>query len=210
MTVATIHTLAQGSASESIPMADDSQDGSEKDRNAPTVRDLKGPKAVSADTIPDVFGQYVPPRPPPEASRHRTIDLKPVRLSDEVDPRRWRTERRLATPERPARGQRALWLAGGALILLALVAWALVRASAPSEKSPVVVAAPSAPAAASVPTASARAPDRTETPPAPASAIGSNKSLPSPSSGVPTSESTPPKAIRTREVKKKRKDPWLE
>src|SRR5688572_275458 len=111
--------LPRGSSA-SIPMAKDSEDGSEKDRNAPTVRDLKGPSLVSADTIPDVIGQYVPPRPPPEASRHRTIDLKPVRLSDEADPRRWRTERRLVTPERPerpAKRKRALWMTSGALLL---------------------------------------------------------------------------------------------
>src|SRR5688572_6790137 len=147
MTVATMHILAQEFASESIPMADDSQDGSEKDRNAPTVRDLKkGPSPASADTIPDVFGQYVPPRPPPEASRHRTIDLKPVRLSDEADPRRWRTERRLATPGRPQKRPGGLWVA--ALILLALGAWALVWVSAALEKTKPAVVPPSpAPAA---------------------------------------------------------------
>ena len=193
-------------------MADDSQDGSEKDRNAPTVRDLKkGPSPVSDDTIPDVFGQYVPPRPPPEASHHRTIDLKPVRLSDEADPRRWRTERRLVSPERRAKRHWAFWLASGALILLALGAWALVRASAPPEMpGPAVVAAPPTPAAVRVPTAPVRVPVRPETPPAPSSPIGSSNALLSPNSGAPPSESTPPKATRGREVPKKRKDPWLE
>jgi hypothetical protein len=197
-------------------MADDSQDGSEKDRNAPTVRDLKGPSPVSADTIPDVIGQYSPPRPPPEASRHRTIDIKPVRLSDEADPRRWRTERRLVTPERPAKRQWALWLAGGALVLLALGAWALVRTSAPPEKpGPAVVAAPSVAAAAAAPTASARAPDRAEAPTAPASPIASTNTVPLPNMDAPNphgpkSESTPAKPTRARESAKKHKGPWLE
>jgi hypothetical protein len=195
-------------------MADDSKDGSEKDRNAPTVRDLKGPSSVSADTIPDLIGQYSPPRPPPEASHHRTIDLKPVRLSDEADPRRWRTERRLVSPERPAKRPGSLWVA--ALVLLAIGAWALVWVSAALEKTkPAVVVSPPAPAAVAAPTASARAPDRTEAPTAPASPIAPANPAPRPNADAPIpdapkSESTPPKPTRPRETAKKRKDPWLE
>jgi hypothetical protein len=203
-------SLPKGSASASIPMAKDSQDGSEKDRNAPTVRELGGPSPVSTDTIPDLIGQYVPPRPPPVASRHRTIDLKPVRLSDEADPRRWRTERRLFTPERPAKRKRALWVTSGALLLLGLGAWALVRGlAAPASPGPAVASPPTA-AAATVPTASAPVPDRTETPTTPPSPVGSTNTMPAPNSDVPKSESTLPKAPRARESPKKRKDPWLE
>jgi len=81
-------------------MADNPTDGSEKDRNAPTVRELKGPGAPS-DTLPDVVGVYVPPRSLPGPADHRTMDLKSVRLSDYVDARRALTERRLVSPPRP-------------------------------------------------------------------------------------------------------------
>ena len=108
-------------------MADEPRDGSDKNRDAPTVRDLKGPE-LSSDTLPDVVGLYVPPRPLPEVSSHRTLDLRSVRLSDEADPRRARTQRRLESPvgpEAPPRRRLAPWLFVGAVALLAAGAWAL-------------------------------------------------------------------------------------
>jgi hypothetical protein len=187
-------------------MADESSDGSEKDRNAPTVRDLKGP-SVPGDTMPDVVGLYVPPRPLPETTPHRTIDIKPVRLSAETDPRQFRTERRLVSPKRGEPRLPLLWFGGGLAILLALGAWALLQkpsspsaltsARVPTAPAPVAAsaAALSAPARPSAASLSAQAPPRSAAPP------------PSAPLAAPAA---PPKAGSARDTQKKRKDPWLE
>src|SRR6187397_577014 len=101
-------------------MADEPSDGSDKNRDAPTVRDLTGPE-LSSDTLPDVVGLYVPPRPLPEPSDHRTLDLRSIRLSDAADPRRALTERRLVSPPQPSKPKRRLgpWLGALAVLLLA-------------------------------------------------------------------------------------------
>src|SRR5262245_12832211 len=102
-------------------MADDSSDDSEKDRNAPTVRDLV-PRALSSDTVPEIVGQYHPPRPLPEVSQHRTLDLSSVRVSP--DPRRTApTERRLVSPARPEPKSSRWWLVGGLVLLVGALLW---------------------------------------------------------------------------------------
>ena len=192
-------------------MADEPSDGSEKDRNAPTVRDLKGP-SVPGDTMPDIVGLYVPPRPLPETTQHRTIDIKPVRLSAETDPRQFRTERRLVSPSRRERRLPVLWLVGGLAILLALGAWALLQkpsspsalTPAPVRSAPVPIAASAAaqlaPVRLSATSLAAPAPPRTVVPPpsAPPAAQG------------PEAPAAAPKAGSARDTQKKRKDPWLE
>jgi hypothetical protein len=186
-------------------MADDSKDG-EKDRNAPTVRDIKGSRALPADTIPDVVGQYVPPRAPPEATHHRTIDLKAVRLSDEADPRRWRTQRRLVSPERsPSRSRLPLALVVGLVLLLAFGAWALLRSPAASEdaRSVALPAPESPPTASAIPPAPPVTPPRLDVPPPPVPSTAVE-------SETQPAEPTPQRPPRPREAAKKRKDPWLE
>src|SRR6187455_3328026 len=121
-------------------MADEPRDGSDKNRDAPTVRDLTGPK-LSSDTLPDVVGLYVPPRPLPEVSSHRTLDLRSVRLSDEADPRRALTQLRLESPPVPPPARRGVrpWLALAALLLLAAGVGAFfwkTRPAAPEARTP--------------------------------------------------------------------------
>jgi len=188
-------------------MADDSSDGSDKDRNAATVPDLKGP-VLGGDTVPEVVGVYAPPRPLPEVSQHRTVDLKSIRLSDLADPRRALTERRLVSPPRPPKASALPWLAGGVagLGLAAAALWLVLR------DSPKVSAPPSAPAQRSSvsPPAAARSTVEPLGPHAePSEPVGSG----APTSTTPVldaSPSAPQKAPRARESTKKRKDPWLE
>ncbi|HEX6273276.1 MAG TPA: hypothetical protein VFZ53_09555 [Polyangiaceae bacterium] len=191
-------------------MADDSSDGSDKDRNAATVRDMKGP-ALGGDTVPEVIGVYAPPRPLPEVSQHRTVDLKSIRLSDLADPRRALTERRLVSPPRPPKASALPWLAGGVagLGLAAAALWLVLRDS--SEVS--------APASAPAQRSSASSPAATSSTVEPLGPASEPSELSEPSgSGAPTSttpvldasSSPPQKAPRARESTKKRKDPWLE
>jgi hypothetical protein len=190
-------------------MADEPRDGSDKNRDAPTVRDLKGPE-LSSDTLPDVVGLYVPPRPLPEASSHRTLDLRSVRLSDEADPRRALTQLRLESPPVPPPAWRRVrpWLALAAVLLLAAAGGAFfwkTRPAPPEAPTPVQPAAvtkslvTAAGASRSVP---ALAPARSAEP-APSATPGE----PGPKSGA---DSPAPAKARPRDSSKKRKDPWLE
>lgn len=190
-------------------MADDPTDGSEKDRNAPTVRELKGP-SVPSDTLPDVIGVYVPPRALPGPADHRTMDLKSVRLSDYVDARRALTERRLVSPPEPTRRRSALWLVPALLIALGVGAWFFFRNPAPralgdasqAEPKPAstVTEAPHVPAPSASPSVVV-APSVIHEPPlsGPETKIEEKPSAPAPA-----------KSQRSRDAEKKRKDPWLE
>ncbi len=194
-------------------MADDSKNGSEKDRNAPTVRDL-APRAVSSDTVPDVIGQYVPPRPLPGVSDHRTLDLKSVHLSPQFDPRRALTERRIVMPayEEPKPSKR--WLVAGLLVLFAIGAWLVVLGLASSNE---VTSVPTASPAAAVPPVAAPPPRATPSAaPAPASptqAASSASELAAPKETEtrvePPAASALPKPA-AREPEKKRREPWLQ
>lgn len=196
-------------------MADDPSDGSEKDRNAPTVRELKGPGSPS-DTVPDLIGVYVPPRALPEAAQHRTMDLKSVRLSDYVDSRRALTERRLVSPPReeppPEARRRAFWLVPVIVFALGIWAWLFIRETTSSvvvepsrvESSPTPVATPKAsePPANSAPSAVAVTPTLVPEPaPTPASEPKADEKVNAPA---------PVKAQRSREAEKKRINPWVE
>jgi len=185
-------------------MADQPKDGSDKDE-IPTQRDLK-PPSISSDTVPDVFGQYVPPRPLPEASRHRTLDLKSVRLSDEADPRRAPTELRLQSPARPERGPFPIWIVLVVVALIGVSAWAFLT--------------PPAPAAA--PVDKPAAPPRREEPARPVATTEPMKNAPAEAPSVVPTPTSPaltassvapplPKPARSgSEAAKKRRDPWLE
>jgi hypothetical protein len=182
-------------------MADDPSHG-DKDRNAPTVRELDRPTS-SGDTVPDLIGMYVPPRPLPAASEHRTMDLKSVRLSDQLDPRRALTERRLVSPPQHARGRAALWMAAGAVVLLGVLAWLFL-----AEPTPPAALAPPRKLAPPPPTqASAGAPKALATAPSTREAAPTSKAS-GPSVEAPAAPA--PKTSRPRESSKKRKDPWLE
>jgi len=192
-------------------MADDPTDGNEKDRNAPTVRELKGPCAPK-DTVPDLIGVYVPPRALPEAAQHRTMDLKSVRLSDYVDSRRALTERRLVSPpqEPPQEARRrVLWLVPVIVFALGIWAWLFIRESTSSvivepsrvESSPTPVATP-APIEPTARSALSGSPSVVPEPPPPAAS--------GPKADEKANAPTPPKAQRSREAEKKRNEPWLE
>ena len=190
-------------------MADDPTDGSEKDRNAPTVRELKGPGGPS-DTLPDVIGVYVPPRALPGPADHRTMDLKSVRLSDYVDARRALTERRLVSPPEPTPRRSALWLVPAILVALGVGAWFLFRNPAPRALGEASQAEPTP-----APTVS----DAPHVPPAPSasppvvvapSVIDEPQAAPETKIEEKPSAPAPAKSQRSRDAEKKRKDPWLE
>ena len=186
-------------------MADDPSHG-DKDRNAPTVRELDRPMS-SGDTVPDLIGMYVPPRPLPEATQHRTMDLKSVRLSDQLDPRRALTERRLVSPPQRVRGRASLWMAAGAAVLFGVLAWLFLAEPTP----PAALAPPRKPVSPLPTQASAVAPKALAT--APSISPSPREATPPPKASGPSVEALPapaPKTSRPRESSKKRKDPWLE
>jgi hypothetical protein len=195
-------------------MADDPTDGSDKDRNAPTVRELRGPNvpSVPSDTLPDVIGVYVPPRALPGPADHRTMDLKSVRLSDYVDARRALTERRLVSPPKPKQTRSALWLVPMLLVALGVGAWFLLRKpafrgvgdAAPPEPAPVPVPTEvphASPAPSAAPPPVVVGPSVTAEPPATAAPQTTVEEKPS--------APAPTRTQRSRE-ERKRKDPWLE
>jgi hypothetical protein len=101
------------------------------------------------DTMPEPQGVYVPPRKLASPADHRTIEIHPVRLAQEIDPRRALTELRLTAPL-PERRPR-YWLAIGAVLVLAAVTFAVFQtlsreeppaASAPEPVAPRIVTQP--------------------------------------------------------------------
>jgi hypothetical protein len=188
-------------------MADDSSDGSDKDRNAATVRDMKGP-VLSSDTMPDVVGVYAPPRPLPEVSQHRTVDLKSIRISDYADPRRALTERRLVSPPRPPQRSALAWSAAvlaGAAVLGGTIWLVLGRPSSTLSPSPAAPRGSASPSALAAPIVAPLNP-----PPAATTPSSSAASPAFPTPVLDASAMPPQKASRPRESTKKRKDPWLE
>jgi hypothetical protein len=195
-------------------MADDSKNGSEKDRNAPTVRDL-APRVTPKDTLPDVIGEYVPPRPLPGVSEHRTLDLRSVRVSPEFDPRRAPTELRLESPPRKQSSGR--WLVAGVVVLLGIAVLLVVRAFAPSSGPASAPAASPSPAAPNVEAPTARAAAPAAPTPTVAASVSPSRSEsvsprepPPPRAEAPAAPSAAPKAPASREPEKKRREPWLE
>src|SRR5688572_7557812 len=109
-----------------------------------TVPDLALPArlGVSTDTLPEQAGVYVPPRPLTSASDHRTIEIAPVRLAQDIDPRRALTELRLTAP--PQRAQaRPLLLVLSALLLLAVGGFFAARFVMGPPDAPTVLPSPS-------------------------------------------------------------------
>lgn len=84
----------------------------------PTIRTTP----VDRDSLPDQASQYIAPQPVPRISEHKTIDMVPVRLAPEVDPRNALTQRLSPVPV-PRTKQRLWWgAAGGILVLVAVIA----------------------------------------------------------------------------------------
>ncbi len=145
-----------------------------------TVPDLAyRPRAGARhDTVPEQAGVYVPPQPLAPTADHRTMEISPVRLAQEIDPRRAMTQLRLSAPP-PRRSRNALFLpllVAGAL----LVAFVAHRVSMATSESEAPVAIPEVPAPSPVatipatplsktePASLARAPVEPVAPPAPA------------------------------------------
>jgi hypothetical protein len=126
-----------------------------------TVPDLGLPLrlGVSTDTLPEQAGVYVPPRPLASASDHRTIEIQPVRLAQDIDPRRAPTELRLAAPP-PRKQARPLFWVLTALLAIAVGGFFVAR---------LVVSPPDAPSAAPGPVPSPVAAPAPQPAPAPTS-----------------------------------------
>jgi hypothetical protein len=95
---------------------------------ATTIRTT--PVDLEADALPDQASQYVAPQPVPRVSEHKTLDMVPVRLAPEVNPRHALTQR--LSPVPPQRQRRGLWLAlllAAAVLVIGVLA--LRRSSAP-------------------------------------------------------------------------------
>jgi hypothetical protein len=184
-----------------------------------TVPDLGLPArlGVSTDTVPEQAGVYVPPRPLASTSDHRTIEIAPVRLARDIDPRRAPTELRLSAP--PARKQRRPVLLVLTMLLLMAVggffaARFVVTSAVPSRvmptaaPSPVVLPAPPPPLATTAESVSVGAPLPSEpevepklVPVTPAE-LGIRPKAPASPAPVPrTSAET---------TKKKVREPWLD
>jgi hypothetical protein len=185
-----------------------------------TVPDLGLPArlGVSTDTMPEQAGVYVPPRPLASASDHRTIEIAPVRLARDIDPRRAPTALRLSAPPPGKKGRPLLAMLGG-LLLLAVGGFFAARfvftSAAPSAALPPSTLAPSPPVPPPPPSAaktagsvSVGAPLLTErqaepelVPVTPAE-LGMRPRRPSSPLPAPRESSDPPK--------KKVREPWLE
>jgi hypothetical protein len=181
-----------------------------------TVPDLALPArlGVSTDTLPEQAGVYVPPRPLTSSSDHRTIEMAPVRLAQDIDPRRAPTELRLSAPTPPAQAHSPL-LVLTALLLLAVGGFLAARfimappdapsvLRAPAPPLPLVSTPPSATAQASV-SVGAPLPTEPESDP---------RLVPVTPSELGVRPKAPPVAAPPRDSveapRKKVREPWLE
>ncbi len=73
---------------------------------------------ADVDALPDQAILYEAPRRLPAVSEHKTLDMVPVRLAPDVDPRRARTQR-LSSPG--VVESRRFWLLGGVLTASVLI-----------------------------------------------------------------------------------------
>lgn len=188
-------------------------------------RSMAQRRAIS-DTMPEQAGVYVPPRPLATPADHRTIEIQPVRLAQEIDPRRAMTELKLTAP--PLRPNRLPWfVAAGLIALVGAVLYAARDAQSPGA-APSAVAPPSAAPLSTHVAAPALPPMSppvsmpvTEEPnatapvtnaPAPVSTVASEPPLvpvtPDDLDREARSASTAPKAVESSP--KKVREPWLE
>ncbi len=100
------------------------------DERVPTIRTT--PVDADPDALPEQASQYVAPQAAPKISEHKTIDMVPVRLAPDVDPRRAMT-RRLEPASDVGKARVLLLSAGVVFLLLAAIIGALrlLRASVP-------------------------------------------------------------------------------
>jgi hypothetical protein len=186
----------------------------------------------TGDTLPDQAGVYVPPRPIPSLSDHRTMDVKAIRIAAEHDPRQALTQLRMQPP--PRRRSSTLLIGTvsaavglGAVLYFGLMAGRplpLVTSSGASSTvpAPEVTAAstetvtalapaltPSVPPASPAPTALPSEPPlpAVTAPPSVASTAAARAPI------IATKRAAPPAAHAKRgaaPAAKVRRDPWLE
>jgi hypothetical protein len=182
-----------------------------------TVPDLALPArlGVSTDTLPEQAGVYVPPRPVASVSDHRTIEISPVRLAREIDPRRAPTELRLSAPP-PRKQSRPILLVLTALLLIAVggffAARFAVAPSAPLPATPVSEASPPlVPTVAPPPEPTAEpvatTPPRVQAAPEPQLVPVTPADLGIRPKGTPAAAPAPRESA---EPKRKAREPWLE
>jgi len=180
-----------------------------------TVPDLALPArlGVSTDTVPEQAGIYVPPRPLASPSDHRTIEIAPVRLARDIDPRRAPTELRLLSVP-PRKQGWPLVLVLSALLLIAVGGFFAARfAVAPSEPSVDVAPVAPAPGVAPARTAPLPAPKAVIVTPGPTATEAEPKLVPVTPAELGTRPRVPPPppARESAEpAKKKVREPWLE
>ncbi|HVJ18576.1 MAG TPA: hypothetical protein VM686_24315 [Polyangiaceae bacterium] len=104
------------------------------DDQSPTIRTT--PVDVDLDALPDQAAQYVAPTPVPRISEHKTIDMVPVRLAPEINPRNALTQR--LTPLPPQQRAKGMLLGAGLAVFLlgAVVLGALLLGQASSATVP--------------------------------------------------------------------------
>lgn len=180
----------------------------------------------NSDTLPDQASAYVPPRPVPQLSDHRTMDIKAIRVAAELDPRQAMTQLRMHAPPRRRRLS-PFWIASlGIVALLVIGTYILLVSETPlplisSDQS--VSESPSAPVAAEPPIdLDAPLPDvaprvagpATASPPSTERAVGEVTAPAEPaaraSEPITTADPTSTQRSTPARKSKPRQDPWLE
>jgi hypothetical protein len=170
----------------------------------------------TGDTLPEQAGVYVPPRPIPSLSDHRTMDVKAIRIAAEHDPRQALTQLRMQPPPR-RRSWAMLIGVVSATVGLGSVLYLGLMSSKPLPLAGSTAASPAVPPLPPAPTVSPPPVEANLPPPAlPPSVVSA---LPSATS---TGAARPPKAVKggtlaaphprrgpTPSAKVSR-DPWLE
>lgn len=183
-----------------------------------TVPDLGLPArlGVSTDTVPEQAGVYVPPRPLASAADHRTIEIAPVRLAQDIDPRRAPTELRLAAPP-PRRRTKPLFFVLSALLVVAVVGFFAARlAVAPTHQAAPAPPPPPAPVATiaepPAPPAAPTSASVTVGEPLPTEPVEEAELVPVTPADLGLRSKSPPPAPRATAStpKKKVREPWLE
>jgi hypothetical protein len=174
------------------------------DDHDPTVRTPTIDADV--DALPDQAILYEAPRRLPAISEHKTLDMVPVRLAPDVDPRRARTQR-LSSPG--VVESRRFWLLAGVLtasVLVVAASLAWITRSHQSEVGPVSEA-PSARVAVANQIELVEVPGelaQPEKPPAPTGAATASSRRVKSSKAKPAPSASPPQEVSRKEAV------WLE
>jgi hypothetical protein len=111
---------------------------------SPTIRTT--PVGLEPDFLPDQAASYVAPQPLPRMSEHKTIDMVPVRLAPEINPRNALTQRLSPVPVRSQSPGLLLSGMAAALVLVALILGTLRLLGPASTSAPLPDAAAKQPA----------------------------------------------------------------